>query len=736
MDESKTNESKDGVVDAGAGTTKERMDADVNSSSSPTVETAREQVAAAIPSGGQDDGNNDTPPLSPPPDRPAVAPRTSRRSKVGDESRTAKRQPSTANRHDEGIAPGGSSTPIFRAAKHGKRQPRGVASPSFLAASAGRDASTSRAPSSEREQPRDHPSSPGHSPGRDACEKGGYAGSLSAIVRYADSKGNEAWGTEREADEALRELLTRHNLSMDSVEWTDWCDEGDDGTTRRRRIGWCDAFRVVKGFDDGGAVGARGGWYLEIHDHSHPSDGEFTDAKSSKRTLDSSNLESNDEDGGDGDIETAEVTKPELVIEPVKVRDPPIVVEGMPVRRKRRRRIVIVVGLAVAAVIVAVVVSVSVTMTRKSKSRSASNGLVAPIDLVDEFRASLPVSTALAMDDKTTAQHRALQWLTSPDRPPYRVQNSPLARMTQQFVLATLYYATDGDKWLVNTGWLDPTLSECEWFGCNCTAAGWVQGIDLVSNQLQGPIPKELSLLSPALELLVVFSNELTGTIPFEIGLLTKLRGVNLQANLLTGKLPTAFGALTNLEGILIDYNALSGPIPTQLGQLTKMQILGFDENLLTGTIPTELGRLVKLQNLTIGLNRLSGTLPTELGSLRELVQLHFYENDLTGTIITELGHLPKLRELSLRTNEFRGRLPSEMGLLRDLVFMSLAQNQLTSSIPAEVANMSSLRYFDLATNQLNGSFPAVDTLTGLFFLSAYGNALTGRAITNSRLFD
>ena len=41
-------------------------------------------------------------------------------------------------------------------------------------------------------------------------------------------------------------------------------------------------------------------------------------------------------------------------------------------------------------------------------------------------------------------------------------------RLTQKYALLVLYYATQGDAWTNNVGWLDSTTDECNWSGITC----------------------------------------------------------------------------------------------------------------------------------------------------------------------------------------------------------------------------------------------------------------------------
>ncbi|XP_039173289.1 receptor-like protein EIX2 [Eucalyptus grandis] len=85
--------------------------------------------------------------------------------------------------------------------------------------------------------------------------------------------------------------------------------------------------------------------------------------------------------------------------------------------------------------------------------------------------------------------------------------------------------------------------------------------LDLSSNRLIGPIPKELTLLS-------------------------KLRGLNLSRNFLSGGIPTMIGDMESLESLDLSNNHLSGTIPQSFSAFTSLSKLNLSHNNFTGPIP------------------------------------------------------------------------------------------------------------------------------------------------------
>jgi hypothetical protein len=114
----------------------------------------------------------------------------------------------------------------------------------------------------------------------------------------------------------------------------------------------------------------------------------------------------------------------------------------------------------------------------------------------------------------------AFDWIMKKDKVPMLEAPSDdqfevrLERMKQRFALATLFFATKGEKaWKNNKGWLNETLYECQcqcqWLGC-CFSIycqpdynhvdyqndGTLRGLILSFNDLEQPLPREIGLLS------------------------------------------------------------------------------------------------------------------------------------------------------------------------------------------------------------------------------------------------
>jgi hypothetical protein len=357
------------------------------------------------------------------------------------------------------------------------------------------------------------------------------------------------------------------------------------------------------------------------------------------------------------------------------VEDPDLV-EGK-VDRPRRR---IFAGLGMIMVLILVIsVSVGVTVSKRASAPQASAGPTQSPTLAPTFQAvkitpamveewlnnsKLSNATISAINQTGTPQYRAFQWLASPDHPAIPDAGDPLPRMTQQFALATLYYATSGDNasgWSNRNEWL-VAPNECEWLGCSCQRTNGslvLQSLSLNNNSLTGTIASEIFQLT-GLSSLSLDNNKLNGTIATEIGHLTKLTNLEIWNNEdLTGTLPTELGYLTGLTRLWMLSSKFSGPR-------------------LSGPIPTELGNLTSLTNLIMSGYQFSGTIPSELASLSLLDWLNLARNELTGTVPSELGQLSKLGQLDVSSNTgLMGYIPSEVCSLMN-------QNTLTVTISCD----------------------------------------------------
>ena len=96
------------------------------------------------------------------------------------------------------------------------------------------------------------------------------------------------------------------------------------------------------------------------------------------------------------------------------------------------------------------------------------------------------------LEDATTHEYRAFRWLVDDDG--MRVCPEDTLDVTQRYIMALLYYSTQGDMWDECSALSSPTPGPCEggqlarylgnvdvcfWYGVSCTLGG--NAIDLIS---------------------------------------------------------------------------------------------------------------------------------------------------------------------------------------------------------------------------------------------------------------
>ncbi|CAB9507803.1 Leucine Rich Repeat [Seminavis robusta] len=438
--------------------------------------------------------------------------------------------------------------------------------------------------------------------------------------------------------------------------------------------------------------------------------------------------------------------------------------------------------IAIATVAIAVVVSGNKKNNTVASSVAPTiSPSAAPTSLEASILSLLPDETISAITNHAgSPQAKAWQWLLQD--PSLSSLSSSEERIQQRFALATFFFATQGDKWAVNTHWLDYTVHECEWFQKEefarkdliakflpgfltnffpstttvpprCNVDGLLQQLWLDQNNLAGSIPEELFLLTN-LQTVSMALNELQGTISTNVGMLTALEGLSIADLEDAGTIPSEIGVLTNLRFLSIDRNNHQGSIPSELWQLTNLDTLGLtthpqlkgslpteiglfsnlrwlimDNCDYSGTIPTEIGLATTLEWLVLLENRFSGTLPSEVGTLPNIVVFSVAGDMMEGTLPTELGLLTTLTLLRFADNQFSGAVPTEFGLLTELnITLSFKHNGfLTGTIPSELGLLSNLYELELQGNQFSGPIPKeFGQLSSLGHLTLANNLLSG----------
>lgn len=139
------------------------------------------------------------------------------------------------------------------------------------------------------------------------------------------------------------------------------------------------------------------------------------------------------------------------------------------------------------------------------------------------------VTPRSSLEDDTSPQFRALQWLAYDDTGTRNIE-----AVRTRYALATLYYsthnvATEGGtlrSWHDETHWLS-SYPVCLWHGVEChdedNTLERVKSLNLTANGMGGTFPDELSMLELDIHFLDISDNGLEGTIPESI---TKMRNL------------------------------------------------------------------------------------------------------------------------------------------------------------------------------------------------------------------
>ncbi len=270
----------------------------------------------------------------------------------------------------------------------------------------------------------------------------------------------------------------------------------------------------------------------------------------------------------------------------------------------------------------------------------------------------------ILFEDPSSPQSLALQWLST-DSSSISDDRSTVF-ILERYVLALLYFSTDGANW---------RFQGLEYMS-EGTVCDWNNGL-LVHDEAalgifcDGPSPVYFILLD---------SVGLAGKLPWELSLLSNLLTLDFDKNMVQGTIPTEFSGLENLEALLLFSNRLTGPLPVHLP--SSLRYIGFEGNSFTGSIPSSWGdTLSSVIHLYLGVNELSGQLPSELGQLTTLTVFAIYNNAFTGPIPSELGQLTAMDRLWMNDNEFTGAPPTELAQLLYMKFFSIHDNHLTGSL-------------------------------------------------------
>lgn len=357
------------------------------------------------------------------------------------------------------------------------------------------------------------------------------------------------------------------------------------------------------------------------------------------------------------------------------------------------------------------------------------------------------VTPTAVLDDRSTPQFAALDWLANVDSAS-SYQMADDIRVIQRYVLATLFFSTNGNDWTETYEWLSDD-HECNWnmeekdwlldmtptmHGVECDDKGFfdfdgkphVIGIRLDSNNLDGPLPAEISALS-SLEGIYLGNNALVGSLDENIFALPKLREIDLAQNDLLGKIPTNLSE--GLSKIDLTSNRLVGSIPESIWVLDQLRYLGLGNNPdLTGAISPKISN-TNLEYINLSNVDLSGSsLPDSIGAL-DLIVFEASNCGLTGPLSDIFRNsIQRIQTVDLSENLLTGDIPMSLsGLHMSLSTLNLESNKISGQIPWGLAKNINLNYLGLANNNFNGDVPwQFNLFLNLSTLTLHNNNLSG----------
>ncbi|KAF7089496.1 hypothetical protein CFC21_092458 [Triticum aestivum] len=205
--------------------------------------------------------------------------------------------------------------------------------------------------------------------------------------------------------------------------------------------------------------------------------------------------------------------------------------------------------------------------------------------------------------------------------------------------------------------------------------------LSLSNNNFSGSIPMALGNLTK-LTTLLLSTNALSGAIPSALSN-CPLEQLDLSYNNLSGPTPKEVFLISSLSSTMyLAHNSLTGTLPSEVGNLRNLGELDLSDNMISGKIPANIGECRSLQYLNLSGNHLDGTIPLSLGQLRGLLVLDLSRNNLSGSIPEFLGTMKGLASLNLSSNDFEGEVPKDGIFLNATATSVMGNSALCGGIP------------------------------------------------------
>jgi len=329
----------------------------------------------------------------------------------------------------------------------------------------------------------------------------------------------------------------------------------------------------------------------------------------------------------------------------------------------------------------------------------------------------------IILEDRKTPQNKAICWLLNEI-----VDEIVDSSIIQRYILAVIYYSTNGTQWENNSEWMTEK-NECEWYGIDCKNfdGDIVSELNLSANKLDGPLPSEIGELKGLVYIDFGF-NRLTGFFPVEIAKLQNVKRINFSNNNFQGNIPSEIRHVKLLNELFLSSNQFTGTIPSEVGNLTKIKIMDLSHNSFTGDVVDVIYSLTALTNLNVSNNLFRGE-ARQLKNTKHLVLLDLSDNYFTGDLPLFGNIHSHLTRMRLNNNRFSSSIPTVVGEMGSLEDLFLHKNEVIGFIPTQIGNLKSISRLSMSYNQLKGSIPlSIKKLDNLKLFHLHGNQLEGNA--------
>lgn len=416
----------------------------------------------------------------------------------------------------------------------------------------------------------------------------------------------------------------------------------------------------------------------------------------------------------------------------------------------RRKLYLTIASAALAAIVISVTISIGVfASANKNKNQATDPHVVNAeqsnisdrFDHIVDFVFSHHISTLPALRNPKSPEHYAVKFLAAGDAFHAEIGeyfDLDTERLLERYVIALLYYKTQGTKWDDDLNFLSGN-DHCEWHkvysnpqgsfirGVQCDDDGLVVDIDLSNNNVNvESVPSALEYLKN-LETLHLYGNPIGGYFPKSLTKLTKLKSLGLFNTDIAGTIPMSVGDMTSLTTLALGQTKISETIPFTFSALTNLRILGLDGLGLTGAI-NPLLNLEKLEALYLEDNNLTGVIYNQ--KWRNMKELDLSNNVINSRLPETFFQNTNLRVADLHGNRFFGPLPHDFLSNDSIEYIALQNNDFTGTLSERIGYFKNLKHLDISRNEISGTIPdTLSMLTNLISLATNGNSFERQPI-------